>query len=194
MISSISGKIEHIAPDSVVLETNGIGYRVFMLASALTALRLNEPLKLQTYLHVREDEMSLYGFMSARELAFFKLLLQAPGVGPKTALGVMAIATVDSLIRAIGSGDATLLTKVAGIGKKTSERIVVELKSRLEKEHPDLMGQGGGVHADVISALVSLGYTPFQARDAVKQLPEDLKSAEEGIRMVLKGLGKKNAN
>lgn len=189
MIASLTGTIEHVSIDSVVIQVNGIGYRVYTLASVLGAVRVGEQVNFRTYLHVREDDMSLYGFQNPRELTFFKLLLQAPGIGPKTALNVMAIATVDTLIRAVASGDVTLLTKVSGIGKKTAERIVVELKTKLEKEHPELSGKGPSVHSDVISALSSLGYSPIQAREVVRQLPEELKDAEAGIRAALKILG-----
>lgn len=191
MIASVSGTIEHVSLDSVTIQVNGIGYRVYTLASVLGAVKIGDQVNFRTYLHVREDDMSLYGFQNPRELAFFKLLLQAPGIGPKTALNVMAIATVDTLIRAVSSGDVTLLTKVSGIGKKTAERIVVELKTKLEKEHPELSGKGPSVHSDVISALSSLGYSPIQAREVVRQLPEDLKDVEAGIRAALKILGSK---
>jgi Holliday junction DNA helicase RuvA len=194
MITSLSGTIEHVSLDSVVLQVNGIGYRVFTLSVVLGTLRVGEKTKLNTYMHVRENEISLYGFVEPRELAFFKLLLQAPGIGPKTALNVMAIATVDTLIRAITGGDVTLLTKVSGIGKKIAERIVVELRTRLEKEHPELTGKGSSVHADVISALSGLGYSPVQAREVARQLPEDIQDTETGIRAALKILGGKGNN
>jgi len=190
MIASLSGTVEHVSLDSVILQVNGIGYRIYTLSVVLGTLRVGEKTKLNTYMHVRENEISLYGFVESRELAFFKLLLQAPGIGPKTALNVMAIATVDTLIRAITGGDVTLLTKVSGIGKKIAERIVVELKTRLEKEHPELSGKGSSVHADVISALSGLGYSPIQAREVARQLPEDIKDTEAGIRAALKMLGK----
>ena len=189
MIGSLTGVIEHVDSDSVLLGVQGVGYRVFTLLSVLGRAKEGTTLTVYTHLHVREDDLSLFGFLTLRELAFFQLLLQAPGVGPKTALGVMAIADLGILIRAIAGGDVTLLTKVSGIGRKTAERIVVELKARLEREHPDLAGQGPTAHADVVSALVGLGYSATEARDAVRVLPADLGSVEEGIRMALRAIG-----
>lgn len=191
MIASLTGTIDHVFPDSVLLNVNGVGYQVFVLPNLLAEITPENEITVFTYLHVREDEMSLYGFKTQRELTFFKLLLQAPGIGPKSGLNVMAIATIDTLIRAITSSDTTLLTKVSGIGKKIAERIVVELKTKLEKQHPELSGAGATVHGDVIAALVSLGYSPVSAREVVRQLPSEIKNTEEGIRLALKAIGSK---
>jgi Holliday junction DNA helicase RuvA len=189
MIGSLAGRVEHVGMDDLLLSVGGVGYRVFVLPTVLENTAEGHTLTVYTHLHVREDDLSLFGFLTMRELAFFHLLLQAPGVGPKTALGVMAVADVDVLIRAIAGGDVGLLTNVAGIGRKTAERIVVELKSRLEKEHPSLAERGTTAHADVVSALVGLGYSMAQARDAVRLLPPDIQNVEEGIRTALKALG-----
>jgi holliday junction DNA helicase RuvA len=189
MIGSLTGTIQQVGTDTVLLSVGGVGYRVFVLPTLLSRAKVGQELSVSTHLNVREDDLSLYGFATMRELAFFQMLLQAPGVGPKTALSVMAIASVETLIRAIAGGDATLLTKVAGIGKKTAERIVVELKTRLEREHPELSGTSTTAHADVVDALMGLGYTAQQAREAARRLPPDLASAEEGIRAALKALG-----
>ncbi len=191
MIASLTGTVDHIFTDSILLNVNGVGYQVFVLPTLLTEINPENEMTIYTYLHVREDEMSLYGFKTQRELAFFKLLLQAPGIGPKSGLNVMSVATIDTLIRAITSGDMTLLTKVSGIGKKIAERIIVELKTKLEKQHPEISGQGATVHGDVIAALTSLGYSPIAAREVVRQLPSEIKNAEEGIRMALKVIGSK---
>ncbi len=189
MIGSLTGTVDHVAPDSLLLTVNGVGYRVFALPTTLAAVKGGTEITLYTHLHVREDDLSLFGFQTMRELAFFHLLLQAPGVGPKTALGVLALANIDTLIRAITSGDADVLMKVSGIGRKTAERIVVELKTRLEREHPALAGTGMGAQGDVIEALVALGYSIAQARDAARKLPPDIESLEEGVRAALKALG-----
>lgn len=189
MIGSLSGTVERVGRDSLLLAVGGVGYRLFLLSSVLADARPAQALTVYTHLHVREDELSLFGFLTMRELTFFQMLLQVPGVGPRTALGVMAIAEIDTLIRAIASGDVGLLTTVSGIGRKTAERIVVELKTRLEKEHPLLAERGATTHTDVISALVGLGYSLPQAREAVRHLPADIQNPEEGIRAALKALG-----
>lgn len=188
MIGSLTGTVGQLASDSALLDVGGVGYRVFILPSLLTLCRLGEEVTVYTHLHVREDDLTLYGFRTPQELAFFQLLLQAPGVGPKSALGVMTMGTVDVLVRTITQGDAALLMKVSGIGRKIAERIVVELKSRLEREYPVLSSRGTTVHADVIAALEGLGYSGAQAREAVRHLPPDVQDAGEGIRAVLKAL------
>lgn len=207
MIGSLTGIVEHVGSDSILLhvgigsvsgvgpasrrspEATGVGYRVFVLAPILGSAKTGDTLTIYTHLHVREDDLSLFGFRTMRELAFFQLLLQAPGIGPKTAMSVMAIGDVSVLARAIVASDVSLLTQVSGIGKRIAERIVVELKARLEKDHPTLTGRGTTAHADVVSALVGLGYSMSEARDAVRQLPADLTNAEEGIRAALKAIG-----
>lgn len=189
MIGSLTGTVRQVGLDSILIDVGGVGYRTYALPPLLAVTKVGTPLTLYTHLHVRENDLSLFGFRAVRELAFFELLLQAPGVGPKTALGVMTVAEVDTLIRAIASGDVSLLTKVSGIGRKTAERIVVELKTRLTKEHPALAERGVTAHGDIVAALEGLGYSAAQARDAVRQLPSDIQSAEEGIRAALKALG-----
>lgn len=189
MIGSLTGTVAEVGRDALTLRVGGVGYRVSALPSVLAGVRAGEELTLFTHLHVREDELSLYGFLAPRERAFFELLLEAPGVGPKSALACVSIAGIETLVRAIASGDPTLLTKVSGIGKKTAERIVMELKTKIEREHPDLAERGRTVHADVVDALMSLGYPAMQAREVVRQLPADLGSVEDGILAALKALG-----
>lgn len=193
MIALLSGTVVSVHPSAVILAAGGIGYHVYTTPSIIADVREGKEMTFHTYLHVREDELSLYGFATERERDFFTLLLSAPGVGPKSALGVLTIASVDTIIRAITSGDPTLLTKVSGIGKKTAERVVVELRERLEKTHPELAGQGNTVHADVVSALTGLGCSPSQAREIVRHLPENMENAEEGIKLALKMLGEKQS-
>lgn len=191
MIGSIAGTVREVGAEGVLLEVQGVGYRVAVLSTLLAETTVGETLTLRTHLHVRENELSLYGFATPAELAFFQLLLGVPGVGPKSALGILALASVGTLIRAVTSGDASLLTKASGIGRKTAERIIVELKTRLEREHPILAGQGSVPHADVVEALVALGYSLSQAREAVRQLPPEVQSVEDGVRVALQRLGQR---
>ncbi len=194
MIGILKGVVEEVDPDSITVMAGSVGYRVFCLASMLSIARRGATVTIYAHTHVREDDLALYGFQTKRELSFFKLLLLAPGIGPKSAMGVMAIANVDTLIRAIASGDVGFLTKVSGIGKKTAERLVVELSARIKRDHPELMGAAPTAHGDVISALIALGYTPQQAREAAGDLPESIADPEEGIRTALRALGKERKN
>lgn len=189
MISALAGTVRSIEPDAVILDVHEVGFQVAVLPSLKATV--GSTLSLFTHLHVRENELTLYGFAAREELAFFRMLLEVPGVGPKSAMSVLALAPVEVLVRSIASGDAGLLTKVSGVGRKTAERIVVELKSRLAHAHPSLVGQGAVPHADVVEALVALGYTIGQAREAVRNLPKDVTGAEEGIRAALQALGQR---
>lgn len=191
MIGSLTGTVRAVEADGLLLDVQGVGYRVAVLPSLLAEAKVGTPLSLVTHLHVRENDLALYGFVNREELAFFRMLIEVPGVGPKSAMSILAIAPVEVLVRAISSGDASLLTKVSGVGRKTSERIVVELKTRLEREYPALAGQGAAPHADVVETLVALGYTLSQAREAARNLPKDVGNVEEGVRVALQALGQR---
>lgn len=191
MIGSLTGTVREIWSDGLLLDVHGVGYRVGVPPSLLVDVKQGQTVSLLTHLHVRENDLALYGFATQEELDFFLMLLDVPGVGPKSAMSILAIAPVEVLVRAISSGEASLLTKVSGIGRKTAERIVVELKTRLEREHPGLAGQGATPHADVVEALVALGYTVRQAREAVRRLPKDVGSIEEGVKVALQALGQR---
>lgn len=193
MIGSLAGTVRAIDADGLLLETRGVGYRVAILPSLLAEARVGEQLSVLTHLHVRENELALYGFATTEELAFFRMLLAVPGVGPKSAMSILAIAPVEVLVRAISAGDASLLMKVSGVGRKTAERTVVELKARLEREHPALVARGATPHADVIEALVVLGYTAHEAREAARTLPKEIASVEDGVRTALQTIGQRAA-
>lgn len=193
MISSLTGTVAEIGTDFLVLDVSGIGYHLAVLPSVPGVVKAGENLTILTYLHVREDELSLYGFVTQEERRFFRFLLTVPGIGPRTAMNVLAVAPPDILVRAVTADDATLLTKVSGIGRKTAERVVTELKARLERDYAGVVGQGATLHGDVVEALVALGYTRVQAREAIRQLPAELKSLEEGVRSALQLLGARAA-
>lgn len=191
MIGSLTGTVREVGPDGLLLDVQGVGYHVAVLPTLLVETKAGVTLSLVTHLHVREDELALYGFATGEELVFFRMLLAVPGVGPKSAMSILAIAPVEVLVRAISSGEAGLLTKVSGIGRKTAERIVVELRTRLEREHPTLAAQGATPHAEVVEALVALGYSLSQARAAVRDLPKETANVEAGVKAALHALGQR---
>ncbi len=158
----------------VLIEAGGVGYLVRAPLGTLEAARGKETVSLFIHTAVREDAIDLYGFATEVELRFFKQLLDVSGIGPKTALGVLNVADVPTLKRAISRGDATALTKVFGIGKKSAERIVVELRDKFAKESS--LGLSGVVgennDAEVIEALMALGYSAPESRDALKLVVE----------------------
>lgn len=188
MISFIEGKIEFLSEKYLVLNVGGMGYKIFI--SPETSQKISEKgniVKLWTHLEVREDAMELFGFLQMGELSLFETLLSVSGVGPRTALGILGVGSIDNLRRAIGAGDSSYLTRVSGIGKKTSERIIVELKDKMA-------GKGVLVNApelreevDALEALISLGYSQSEARDALQKTSSE-KKAEERVREALKNL------
>lgn len=190
MISYIEGKIILKTDKSIIIQTGGIGYQVFVSSDLLLKISgLDQIIKVWTYMAVRENSMDLYGFETIDEKNFFELLLEVSGIGPKSALSILSLATIDVLKKAIGSGDITYLTKVSGIGKKTAEKIVVELRDKLASlGHKD---DGGSLQqdADVLGALESLGYSMQVARSVLKEIDQNL-STNEKIKEALKILGR----
>lgn len=192
MISYLKGKIRHKDNGFTILEVNNIGYQVFISPLLYADLSLNQEIEFYTYQQVREDALNLYGFKSMVELELFELLLSISGIGPKSALGVMSIATAADIKESIRRGDPALLTKVSGIGRKTAERVVLELREKIGK-----LGFGDGKSdgsylgsSDEIDALMALGYSLAQAREALNSVDGKIKDSRERIRQALKKIGK----
>lgn len=190
MISFIEGKIIHKTEKSIVIQTGGVGYMVFISPDTISKIaKLDENISLWTYMAVRENSMDLYGFETIDEKNFFELLLEVSGIGPKSALSILSLAPIEVLKKAIGSGDITYLTKVSGIGRKTAEKIVVELRDKLASlGHKDEIGSLQQ-DADVLGALESLGYSMQIARGVLKEIDSSL-STNEKIKEALKILGR----
>lgn len=193
MIVSLSGVIVQKSDRAVVIENGGIGYRIFMHSTALVNLpAAGTNVKLYTYLYVRENQtMELYGTRTQEELDVFELLLTVSGIGPKGALAVLSVAKLDDLKQAIVSGDHTLLTRVSGIGRKTAQKIILELREKIAAsvEHIDMSIAGAA--ADALEALVKLGYSQREAREALRQASKDAKTIEEKVKAALKILGQR---
>jgi Holliday junction DNA helicase RuvA len=174
MIGQLRGSLTDKRPNQVLVDVGGVGYLVQVPLSTYAALgELHTEVTLLIHTHVREDALSLYGFLSSREKHLFETLLSASGVGPALALKILSGMNVEELIPAIRSNDLARLTKIPGVGRKTAERIVVELKDKLdavvvEAERP-VPASPAGVEADVVSALVNLGCEARAAEDAAAQ-------------------------
>jgi holliday junction DNA helicase RuvA len=174
MIGLLRGRLLEKRPNQVILDVGGVGYLVAVPLSTFAALgELRAEVTLLIHTHVREDALSLYGFLSAREKHLFELLLGASGVGPTLALKILSGMNVEELVPAIRGGDLVRLTEIPGVGRKTAERMVVELKDKLEAvaveaEKPSAASPAG-VEADVKSALVNLGYDERTAEAAVAE-------------------------
>lgn len=195
MISLIQGTVVARGNEEMVVMTSGgVGYTLRASPAALVNAAPGAAVTVETYLVVREDALELFGFATAAEKELFKSFLTVSGVGPKTALHLLALGSVEETTLAIGRGDLEYLTKVSGIGKKTAERIVVDLKSKVAKG----LKESGIASAesemktdaqtDVIDALVTLGYSVLDAREAVKKLDPTGKNSEQLLREALRSM------
>ncbi len=171
----------------IVLQVGGVGYKVFLASDLIERLRESENVSLWTYLAVREDALTLYGFEEKEGLDFFEMLISISGIGPKTALGVINTATIPTLKKAISSEDISHLVKVSGVGKKIAEKIVLELKGKFIHESSDDINLRDEI--DTIEALKSLGYSQSQAREALKQIDKTITNPSERVKQALKILG-----
>ena len=174
MIGSLRGQITDKRPNQVLVDVGGVGYQVSIPLSTFYSIgELRETVTLLIHTHLREDSIALYGFLTAREKQLFELLLSASGVGPVLALKILSGMSVDELVPAIRTGDLVRLTRIPGVGRKTAERIVLELRDKLaalEAPEPEQVAPAGrtGLEADVISALLNLGYERRAAEKAVE--------------------------
>ena len=172
MIGSIKGKIILKTEKFIIVEANGVGYKISVSPdTSFRAKKLGEEISLWTHTHVREDSLDLYGFLNRQELEFFEMLINVSGIGPKGALSILGIATLETLKKAITTGDIAYLTKVSGIGRKTAEKIVIELRDKMA-EVADGEKAGGSLQGelDALEALKSLGYSQNEAREALKKV------------------------
>jgi len=193
MIASLQGIIDAVGTDYMIVNVNGVGFKVGVPTSVLSDLGVvGREVKLYTHLHVREDEMSLYGFGSLDELRLFDTLITVSGLGPKTAMGMLSAMSADQLAMAIASGSTEILTTIPGIGKKTADRLVLELKDKVGGVMiSSPAGRAAQENADVITALVSLGYSMNEATRAVGSFPAGQKLAlEDKLKLALQYLGK----
>jgi holliday junction DNA helicase RuvA len=193
VIGRVAGTLVEKNFPQVIVSCNGVGYEIDVPMSTFYPLpRTGEEVTLLTHLVVREDAHLLYGFLTAAERTAFRQLLKISGVGPKVALSVLSGMSVDDLSAAVAAEDAGRLTKIPGIGKKTAERLVLELRDKLPKVLPSGRSDASdaaSASADVLNALLGLGYNEREAHAAVKQLPADLQIAD-AIRQALKHLAK----
>jgi len=190
MIAQLKGTVVSSGVGSLVLSVNNVGYRVHTTLEIIKALNKEKAeITLFTHLAVRETSMELYGFLNEEEVIFFELLISVSGIGPKSGLAIMNLETVATLSSAIAQGDTSYLTKVSGIGKKSAEKIIIELRDKI------ISTDVNGVHAheedkDSLDALLSLGYSAREAREALKTVPKDITGTQKRLTEALKALGK----
>lgn len=188
MIGYLTGRVQATLDRSLILLTGGVGYRVLVSESMLPEYPAGSSAEIWIHTAMRENSLDLYGFRTADDLRFFELLIGVSGIGPRTALGILDLAPVTTLAAAIRSGDSTYLTKVSGIGGKTAQKIVLELREKAaafsSSDTPMLLEE-----KDALEALQSLGYSVREAQEALSQ--SEAEGTEERIRDALKRLGKR---
>lgn len=194
MISYIRGELVAVEEEKAVIDVGGVGYGIFMPAQSMGKLPpLHEEVRLHTYLHVKEDAMQLYGFLTRDDLKVFKLVIGVSGIGPKGALNILSNLSADDLRFAVLSNDAKAISAAQGIGKKTAEKLIIELKDKLsmddvlehmvQEEEVAVTGQNSGVQAEAVQALVALGYGNTESLRAVRRVEVN---ADSDVETVLK--------
>lgn len=191
MIGTLRGTVEYREDQFLIIDVNGVGYRVLVSASVLSKIDgIGESIKLYTHTHVREDILELYGFTQPQDLKLFKYLISVSGIGCKTALAVYSVGTRKEIIQAIVGNDVAFFTSVPRLGKKNAQKIIIELKNKLGGEEDLDLSQDGSDTQEVISALKNFGFTPLEARGAIKALKGAGETVGDKVRLALKYLGK----
>jgi Holliday junction DNA helicase RuvA len=187
MIYSLDGILRKKQDTWAVIEVSGIGYKVTLPLFVISKLpQVGERVSVLTHHHIREDASDLYGFTSDKELSLFESLISVSGIGPKSAMGIMGVAPIDELVAALNEGRVDLLTKASGVGKKTAERAVLELKGKLTfSDNSGTIARMEG-SAELEETLVGLGYSKAQAKNAIDKLDPAIVGFQEKLRAVLK--------
>lgn len=187
MIAQLTGTVVDVRVSHMVLDVQGVGY--LLAVRSAPDFKVGQEATLHTHLAVRENALDLYGFLLIDELQMFEELIKLPKIGPKSAMQILIQADVVLLKKAIVERDPVYLSKMSGIGKKTAEKIVAELA---DTYGDDVFGGGAGIHSsdtDVVDALMALGYSQKDARDALRKMPEEITDTNERIKQALKSIG-----
>ena len=191
MIGFLNGEVLARDDPNIIINVNGVGYKVLAPGNVLSKVTLNGKLKLFIYTHVREDAISLFGFLDSLDLKLFENLISVSGIGPKTAMNIFSIGDREDVVQAIVTGDVSFFIGVPRLGKKNAQKIIIELKSKLGSiEDLDLSKIDSKENSEVVAALKTFGFSNKEALEALKNIKSEGKSTEEKIRMALKELGK----
>jgi len=183
MIAVLTGAVAELEDQSLIVNVSGVGYRVSVLRSFLATTSVGQEISMRIYHHITDGGQSLFGFATKEDVQYFELLLTVPSVGPRTALNILDMAPPRTLAQAVAAKDVKLLTKVSGVGRKTAERILVELKEKF-KDTP-ITGVVSDVSEEALSALMNMGYTKAQAREVLQKVPDDVETVEDAVKAVL---------
>ncbi len=186
MIAYLKGIIIYISEKFFIVDVNDVGYKVFITADTIQAYKQKDEISLWTYTAVREKSIDIYGFITNEESSFFSLLLDVSGIGPKSALSILGVAPIETLKKAIATGDTTYLNKVSGIGRKTAEKIIIELRDKLLTYKNEDSENSLRDESDIIEALRALGYSQSETRNALNQIPTKIKGVKNRIKEAFK--------
>lgn len=188
MIGYLKGTIQSFSLTSLIILVNGVGYEVLTPTLFLEDKRTDDEVEVYIYTHVREDQLALYGFKDKEELSFFKMLLSVSGIGPKVALAIVSSASVEKLAESISAGDPGMLSAVSGVGKKTAEKAVIELKGKL-----GFISEGSilasGETEEIYSALMGLGFRKEEISESIRNIPSDIMATDDKIKALIKIIG-----
>ncbi|MBI2592672.1 MAG: Holliday junction branch migration protein RuvA [Candidatus Colwellbacteria bacterium] len=188
MIYSLSGKVALVRGNFAVLQVMGVGYKIFVIPANAEDLKekIGSEASLFTYLYIREETSELYGFLTEGELGLFEMLVSVSGIGPKLAMGVLAVASVSQLETAIKRGESELLQRSSGIGRKMADRLIVELRDKIKSAGDDESLREMESDSDIYDAMVNLGYTSVQAKAAIRKIEPELKGLNDRLKDALK--------
>ena len=191
MIGFLKGTIELLQRPFMMIDVNGVGYKVLVSESVYSKLSLGDKVKIFTYTHVREDALDLFGFLEAEDLGLFESLLTVSGIGPKTALNIFSFGTKQEIEAAIIRGDVSFFTSVPRLGTKNAQKIIIELKNKMGGlTDIDLSGKDFEQNKEVIDALKTFGFSISESQKALREIKQPDLKTEEKIRLTLKYLGK----
>jgi len=192
MIGFLKGSVELLDRPYVLLDVNGVGYRVLVSESVLSKLSKDDKVKLFTYTYVREDALELFGFWEIEDLKLFESLISVSGVGPKTALNIFSVGPRSEIVNAIVKGDATFFTSVPRLGTKNAQRIIIDLRNKMgDGDVLDLSGKDLVENVEVVEALKGFGFSEKEAQKAIREIGSSGLSLDEKIKLALKNLGRK---
>ena len=188
MIASLTGQIQFIEKDALVVNVGGVGIRVLVPKTAMENIGVGQPISLQTHLIVREQELSLYGFTTLDDLRLFTTMLGVRGIGAKVGLAILSTLSPELIQTAVMQEEAVILQRVPGIGKKTAERIIFQLRDKIDFSELSSAPLVSDVDADVIDVLTALGFSIVEAQTAVQKLPREITAVDERVSLALQQL------
>ncbi len=191
MIASLKGIVSLIDAPHIIVDVSGVGYKVLVPSGVLAGIVIGETMRLSIYTHVREDALDLFGFLHPQDLKVFEKLISVSGIGPKTAMGVFALGTHEDITKAVIGGDDAFFSGVPRLGRKNAQKIIIELKGKLNLD-TEIMNKDGSIGhtSEITQALQHFGFTQKEAHVALQNIKTEGKTTEEQIKLALKYLGK----